>query len=256
MPATTKVPLGAATLNRKYYLDVNAGTHDAPEWIGVYGITDFKHPLTPTLTDDSDYDSGGFKSQAVTAIAWQVVCILDRKVQDAEPTEYDPGQELLRTTALLMGTGNVVEMRYYEMGDDGVGGPRVEAFQGYGAVSWVPVGGTMEALDTVTMTIDARGRLNQITHPDAVTAVPVIYNVDKLALSAAGGQLVQIRGAYFTGTVATTGVEFASSDAESWDVVSDNLIVAITPVHEAGSGSVVVTNAVGPSTTGPTVTFS
>ena len=68
MTATTKVPLGASTLVRKWYLDVNTGSVAIPVWVGVFGLLDFQPVLNPTLQDDSDFDSGGYKSSTVTAL--------------------------------------------------------------------------------------------------------------------------------------------------------------------------------------------
>lgn len=162
MPATTKVPLGAATLIRKYYLDVNTGTTAAPVWTGVFGITDFKPAQDDELKEDSDFDSEGWKSQTKTASAWSIELKLSRKVTAASATAYDPGQEKLRALSLLSGTGNTAEVRWYEMT---TGGPRVESFQGFAAVSWAPEGGPMDALDMVSVKLTGQGKRNATTHP-------------------------------------------------------------------------------------------
>lgn len=90
----------------------------------------------------------------------------------------------------------------------------------------------------------------------AAPAIPVITSASPLALPVAGGTMVRILGRGFTGTLATTGVKFAGTNATSWTVWSDGEIVAIAPAHAAGTGPIVVTNAVGASTTGPTVTYA
>jgi len=163
MPATTKTPLGASTLVRKWWLDVNAGTHDTPTWTAVNGMLEFKPTLEHTLQDDSDFDSEGYKSSTATAIAWSIETKLARKVTVADATAYDTGQEMLRTASEELGVGNTVEIRWYEMEDEG---PREEAYQGYAAVSWSPDGGEMDALDTVTVTLTGQGKRTSITHPD------------------------------------------------------------------------------------------
>jgi hypothetical protein len=61
------------------------------------------------------------------------------------------------------------------------------------------------------------------------------------------GNQVTITGNGFTGTVATTGVKFGATNATSWTVVSDSLIVAIMPTGTAGAANVTVTNANGTS---------
>jgi hypothetical protein len=163
MPATTKVPLGAATLNNKWYLDVNTGTHAIPTWTGVFGITEFQPVKDPTLKDDSDFDSKGWGSETVTKLAWSVSMKVVRKVKASDATSYDDGQEELRASSDMTGANNRVEVRFYEMTD---GGPRVEAHQGYAAVSWNPDGGPMDALDIVSVTLTGQGELEPITHPE------------------------------------------------------------------------------------------
>lgn len=164
MTATTKVPLGAATVNDKWYLDVNTGTSGSPVWVGVFGISEFEPGTDPNLEDDSDFDSAGWGSQTKTGDSWSVTATLQRKVTEADPEAYDPGQEFLRAKGDLMGAANSVEVRWYEMTD---GGPRIEAYQGRAAVGWKPNGGPRTALSTVALTLSGQGKRNAITHPDA-----------------------------------------------------------------------------------------
>lgn len=165
MPATTKVPLGASTTVRKWYLDVNTGTAAAPVWTGVFGMQDFKPALDPTLQDDSDFDGGGYKSQTKTAEAWALELKVARKVTAASALAYDPGQEFLRLKSIgTFGPANSVGIRYYEMEP---GGPRVEAYSGTAAVTWSPEGGSMDATDSVAIKLVGQGKLTPITHPDA-----------------------------------------------------------------------------------------
>lgn len=253
MPASTRVPLGASTTVRKWYLDVNTGTTAAPVWTGVFGVTDFKHSLSPTWKDTSDFDSGGDKSSTATAREWSIECKVVRKSTTADPTAYDPGQEALRAKAELLGLGNSIEVRYYEMES---GGPRVEAYFGTVGVEWSPEGGAMEDIDGVSVKLMGQGARTAITHPDTVASVPVIYTFTPITGAAAGGTIVTIRGTGFTGTVAVTGVKFGGTNATGWSVVDDDTIVAIAPAHAAGAVAVVVTNATGASTTGPTFLYT
>ena len=162
--ATTKVPLGASTTNRKWYLDVDSSSTGTPTWVGVFGITEFQDALEPTLQEDSDFDSEGYKSQTKTASAWSITLKVARKVTTADATAYDPGQEILRLAAEEQGVANSVDLRWYEMEEDG---PRVEAYTGKAAVSWSPDGGGMDALSMVSVTLTGQGKRNSITHPDA-----------------------------------------------------------------------------------------
>lgn len=158
-----RVQLGAATLNRKYWLDVRLpGTTD---WTGVFGIQELKNkPSVATTQDTSDFDGKGYKSSVVTALEHGVELKVSRKTQADTPTAYDPGQEILRAAAKRMGLGNRVEFRIYEMEPEG---PRVEAEQGFASVTWDPDGGGMDATDSVAVVLNGQGERRDIPHPGA-----------------------------------------------------------------------------------------
>lgn len=159
--ATTKVPLGATTTNRKWYCDVNTGT-GSDEWTGIFGVTEFKDLLEGQLQDDSDFDGEGWMSETNSANKWGLEFKVKRAVTAASATAYDPGQEVLRACAEETGIANSIEVRWYEMEP---GGPRIEAYRGFAAVSWSPDGGDMKALSTVTVKLSGQGKRNTITHP-------------------------------------------------------------------------------------------
>ena len=161
--AIERVPLGASTLNRKWYLDIDTGTTGTPAWTGVFGVSEFQAGLDATLQDDSDFDSAGYKSQTKTAEQWTLTFKVARKTQKATPANYDPGQEALRLAADEMGVDNTVHVRWYEM--NGTAGPKTEAYEGYAAVTWAPDGGGMDALAMVTVTLTGQGKRTPITHP-------------------------------------------------------------------------------------------
>jgi hypothetical protein len=248
MTATTKVPLGPATLNAKWYLDVNTGTHGAPVWVGVFGVTDFKDGLDSVKKDDTDLDSSGWGSQTVTKLDWMLELKLVRKVMAVAPTTYDPGQEVLRGAADGLGITNRVEVRWYEMPDDG---PRVEAYQGYAAVEWKPDGGSNEELSTVSVTLSGQGARSPITHPDDAAAVPVVTGLSPAGGAAAGGDLVRIAGGGFTlaGVADVSAVKFGATSAATIVVENDNVLYVVAPAHAGGSVEVKVTNSEGESST-------
>lgn len=251
-PVTARTALGAATTVRKWWLDVNTGTTAAPVWTGVFGMKDFKPNLSPTWKDTSDFDSGGDKSSTATAREWGVEFKIGRKNAAGSPTTYDPGQEVLRLRGEKLGLENSIEVRFYEMEP---GGPRVESYQGTVGVEWSPVGGSMEDVDDVSVKLIGQGLRTTPVHPATVAVVPVVYSFTPITGPAAGGTSVLIKGSGFTGTVATTGVKFGATNATNWSVVDDNTLVASAPAHVAGGVAVVVTNATGPSITGPLYTY-
>lgn len=229
----TRTPLGAATTNRKWYLDVRASATDP--WLGVHGITEFKPnlPGAAGTQDDSDFDGGGFKSDTVTTLAWGGEGKVSRKRVRGAPTAYDPGQELIRTRAAVI--GGELECRIYEMEPDG---PRVQAWQGFTSPRWSPDGGGMDALDTASFTLAGRGAPTAIDHPEDVTAVPIISSI--LPSGAAAGASVVIEGDNFTGITGAAGVKFGGTNASSYNVLSDETILAVVPAGSAGDVPVVV----------------
>lgn len=167
MVATTKTPLGATTTNRKWYCDVNTGLAGVATWTGIFGITEFTPAIEGSLQDDADFDGGGWGSQLNTANKWSLEGKVKRAVTAESPTAYDAGQEHLRKAAANTGLANVVEVRWYEMEPNG---PRIEAYEGFAAVTWSEDGGGVEALSTATFTLTGRGARLDVAHPDTPEA--------------------------------------------------------------------------------------
>ena len=254
MTATTVVPLGPSTLIRKWRLDVNTGTQGAPTWAHVAGLTDFKFALDPTMKDDTDLDSSGWKSESSTAMGWAVEAEAERKVQEAAQTQYNPGQEFLRTKSLLIGLGNHVEIRFYEMTS---GGPKVEAYRGYAAVSWSEDGGGMDALASVSVTLTGQGQRTAITHPDGAAVVPVLYSVTPAVGVQAGGTMHRLYGAGFfaAGVANVLSMKLGVTDVPKFIALSDSELVFLAPAKTAAAFVIYVTNTVGESATA-TVTLT
>lgn len=226
--------LGAATTNRKYYLDVQ--DPDNPDvWVPVFGITESKpRGAIATTQDDSDMDGEGYKSQTTTALTWGFDGKVTRKTVEGAPTQYDPGQEIMRKVAETI--GGVLPFRYYEMEP---GGPRVIAKEGKGNVTWTEDGGDMASLDTVAFSITGRGKPTNIPHPEGVTAAPVITSVQPAA--AAAGASIVIQGAYFdTAATAASYVKVGGVNVASQKVIDSRTILATMPAGSAGSAPVKV----------------
>lgn len=164
MPSTVinRVPLGASTLNRKWYVDLDSATSGPATYIGLFGVTELKFSRDPNLEDDSDFDGGGAGSKTKTGESWKIEGKVARKVTAASATAYNPGQELLRTRSLESGPANSVGVRIYEVTPNG---PQVEAYTGRGAVTWTEDGGKNTDLSSASFTIEGQGPLVPITHP-------------------------------------------------------------------------------------------
>ncbi len=165
MAHVDRTALAATTLNSKWWVDVQSGgTYGSPTWVPINGIVECKVSKETTLQDDSDFDNSGYKSQVATALAWSIEMKLKRAPTVASATTYDAGQEALRTASDALGTGNRVDVRWYEIT---AGGPVTETYRGYGTVSWSEDGGGMDAADMVTVTITGQGARSTFAHPDA-----------------------------------------------------------------------------------------
>ena len=162
--SVARVALGAATLNRKWFIDVDSTPSATATWLGVFGVTEFK-PATDAVTQDTSDFSSGYKSETVTALGWSVEFKLSRKVTAASATAYDPGQEFLRLLGMEMGIANRAHIRWYEM--NGSTGPKIEAYDGYASVSWSDEGGDFSKASEVTVKLTGQGARNTITHPAA-----------------------------------------------------------------------------------------
>jgi len=254
MPATTVVPLGPATVNRKWRIDVNdtanGGTYAAPVWEGVAGVSDFKDGFTPDLVENGDFDSAGAHSKVVTGTDWANTFKVERKAVLAAPTTYNRGQEILRTAA-GSATANNVDVRWYEMTP---GGPKVEAHRGYAVVGWDPDGGDFTAKSTVSVTLSAAGARSDITHPDGAQVAPVVISITPNTGTTAGGVLVHIRGTNFmlagvADVDAAADVMLAEHNFTSYTVEDNNNIWGITPAETAKPSAITVTNSIGASNT-------
>lgn len=165
-PTAPTIPvLGASTVVRKWVVEVDTTPDTTATFTPIGGVTNcvFK-PDAANLEDDSDFDSGGAGSQTKTAGSASIALTCARKVQAADATAYDVGQEFLRSKAIgQYGPDNSVKIRIYEFTPSG--GPRIEAYTGNFAVEWDPQGGGNVALDSVQVMLAGQGACAPITHP-------------------------------------------------------------------------------------------
>lgn len=223
----------STSLARRFKFQVSA---DNVSWLSVAGISDLSPNETPTNQPADDYDTNGFASFEKTMTGWKIVAKANRKNTSGV---FDPGQEMIRTTRFQFGDQARIYTRWYDRN----GAP--EAYSGRALVDWQQSKTGVADLEEVTMTFTGDGVLSAIANPYNAAAVPVIATATPSGVAAAGQ--IQITGNGFTGTVATTGVKFGATNATSWIVVSDSLLVAVMPAGTAGAANIVVTNAAGAS---------
>lgn len=225
------------SLARRFKVDVSA---DGISWLPFKGITDFAPKENPTLQSTADYDTDGFDSSEKTMTGWGLT-VKAHRITNAGV--FDPGQELVRGTQFQFGELARRYVRWYDRN----GAP--EARQGRALVAYDQTKTGSADIEEITATFTGDGEITAIENP--------VTNANKPVVSAASptgaveGSLINIQGAYFTGTIVSTGVTIGGVDATTWDVVSDSLIVAQVPAGSAGSAPVIVTNANGASNSLP-----
>jgi hypothetical protein len=108
-----------------------------------------------------------------------------------------------------------------------------------------------EAAGTVDVTVATPGGTSATGSGDQFTVTsagaPAVTSLGTTGGSTAGGTLVGISGYGFTGA---SSVAFGTAGAASFTVVSDTLIIAVSPPHTAGTVDVTVTTPAGTSATG------
>ncbi|MFC9768484.1 IPT/TIG domain-containing protein [Rhodococcus jostii] len=106
-------------------------------------------------------------------------------------------------------------------------------------------------LQSLTLTIEAFKdgdgvKVYRYYDDGSAASVPLLTSHTPSSLATAGGDLITLTGAHFTGT---TAVAFGGTAAGDFTVINDTTLVAVSPAKTAGSVNVVVTNATGASAT-------
>lgn len=234
--------MALTALARRYRLQVNTGSTGSPVWTTVTGLTDFKPTISPTMQDDSDYETDGWASSEKTAQGWGIEATI--LLKDDGSGLFNAGVEKMRLAADQFGDASRVEVRWFDK--DG----RPEAYQGTGIVEWERSATGNTDLDGAKVTITGRGARTAITNPLIVdpAADPAVTSVSPNTGPAAGGTLVTVTGVNFTGATAVT---FGGTAATSFRVISPSVISAVTPAKTAGVADVVVTTPNGTSANTP-----
>lgn len=228
-------------LARRFRLDINIGTEAVPNFLELKGLNEFNGgPISPITQADMHYDSDGWKGYVKTAQEYLIEGNVSVK-RDRTTKLLNTVHQFLEDASKAFDGDEVVQFRFYDRGGQQMGG------QGWGIVTWTADGGDAEQKGTVAFSLmpDAdRPQLEAIANPLNATPVPIIASLSPATGAAAGGDLVTISGAHFTGT---TTVDFGATPATEFTVVSDSTIVALTPAVAASTVQVEVTNANGAS---------
>lgn len=225
----------ATTLQRKWVWQVNMGTASVPVWTTVPGLQEFTPNVTPTDQEDNDYESDGWGGSTRTMRVWGLEANISHRQDNATFVE-NAVQKKLRLASMAIDTDDgVIHQRFYDRnGSD-------EAYEGYGLITWAADGGGVADLERVSITVTPSATspaLVTITNPVNATPIPVVTSVSPNTGAAAGGDLVTITGANFTGA---TLVEFGATAATEFTVISDTKIAVITPAVAASTVKTEVT---------------
>lgn len=159
------------------------------------------------------------------------------------------------TTVLETGSPLPIHPWLFDMRD---GGKRVRIPVPLGQITGVTEGPFVRnGLQSFDVTLecykDEAGQKAYRYYDDGSAAsVPVILSDSPATVAAAGGDLVTLVGANFTGTVDVT---VDGDAAPEFIVINDQTLVIATPAQTAGTYSVVVTNATGASAAYSGITY-
>lgn len=224
----------STTLARKFRIDVTSDLTLASGWLQLNGVDDWNDSITPDIEDTSAYDTTGWHTKEVTMQDWSATASFFRRIVSGT---YDPGQELVRARRGQFGDAARIGLRWYDKN----GGP--EAYSGVAIPGWTRANTAVGNVEKASVVFNATDiPLNMgISNPIAGLGAAVVISATPTAVAAGG--IVEITGTGFLGTTGGTGVKFGGTNATSYIVVSDNVIVAVMPAGSAGSAAVVVTNS-------------
>ncbi|GAB3224117.1 hypothetical protein GCM10027447_12400 [Glycomyces halotolerans] len=219
----------STALQRKWRWQINMGTAAAPDFQTVVGLQEFTPTVSPTDQEDNDYESDGWGGSTRTMRVWGIEANISHR-KDSSTHVENAVQKALRLASMAIGTDEgVVHQRWFDRNGS------EEAYEGYGLITWEPDGGGTADLERVSLTVTPSATspaLETITNPVNETPEPIVTGLDPATGLEAGGELITISGAHFTGA---TDVDFGANPADSYTVVNATTIVATAP---AGTGTV------------------
>lgn len=231
----------ATEKQHKWRWEINMGTLAVPDWQRVVGLQEFAAPITPTDQEDNDYDNDGWLGDTRTARKWAINAKISYRKDTATSVANAVHEQLRIAASKIDPEEGVVHMRWF----DKFGG--VQAHEGYGLVTWTPDGGGTVDLERITLVVGPSATspaLVDIANPVNLTPLPIVAAVSPNTGPIAGGTLVTLSGANFTGA---TIVAFGATNATQFTVISPTKISVISPAAAASVRDVRVTTPNGQS---------
>lgn len=239
--------VGTPDVNSKWRVDIDTDPNHGGSWAQLRGIKSLDPVLDSSVKDASDYDTGGWGSDAVTSRKWGLTGTVLRKRYAGS---YDAAQQRLSGIAESANFNELVHVRFYERETGG------KAYEGYALVQWKDKAGAQDDLSEADFTLLGQGERFAITNPFGTTEAPTVAALAPSTGPAAGGTLVKVSGSGFTGVTGAASVKFGTTNASSYTVDSDNVLWAVSPAGTAGAVEVKVTNSTGTSTAGAQFTYA
>lgn len=212
----------------EYSVQVNTTPDEAtPTWVWWYGISKFDPTADPTMQDDTDIGSGGFKSQQVTATSLDIsVEGLFKGLRGEDGVvPLDPGTAYVRSKRFKVGVENEVHLRYWR--NDGV----PDYIEHHFTAAWKDVGGGIEDLQKYTVDMKGRGE------PTVLETKPVDIDGDGVADdivtttftldgdTTAGSWTITVDGETLTGIAFDEATADLQTDIRTLSTVSDTATV-------------------------------
>lgn len=225
-------------LARNVSVDIST---DNAAWLNLSARVDNAPKITPNKVDSTDVDTDGFTSSEITLQSGSLVVKFNSLINSGTP---DPAQELVEACVAEFGDDARLYVRYY----DNDGGTRGYTARAIVEVEYSKTG--VPDLREVTVTFTFDGTITKLTSGQIATAIaddedPVVISATPSAVAVSG--IVKITGQHLLGATGGTGVKFGATNATSYIVVSDTVIVAVMPAGSAGSAAVTVTTPAGTS---------
>jgi len=205
-------------------------------------VTNVNPAFTPKSRNRETYAAKGADSMSkyadTLALSFDVELIRDSN------GEFQPFVQDLIDASKTIGAANRRDIRFYDaLGAD-------YAYSATYAITVSRSGTSWDEAAYMTITAQRYGVGTWITNPVLVGNLPLLLAANPTAAAATQSVYIQGENFFLANVVDVSGaasVKFGATNATSYIVVSDSLIVAVVPAGSAGSAPITVINTAGTS---------